>query len=525
MSVSLDRFSQQLRPYQADCVSFAHERAIGHPGGRTLFVSPTGTGKGTIELALLKQLRADGHDAIILTPSIEILRGFLERCGASEDELDSCEDKLAALGESIGVHTPVRYRNQVLKGERQTADIFIVDEAHHQTEQGEISGLLFTLAPEGTWIGFTATGYRGTPKGTRELREAWGEPYIVLTVPEAIEQGCAMMPEMQVVPLVDDDKIVVRNGQFVVSATDKVVGDRIEQIIMLAVRETLGGDGGYPRPTVVVMPSTDSARGLVAQAELMQTPVRFHFIGQHVPVKERKALYEECRNKQAVLVVINVLGEGVDLPWLRSMIDASPTLSPVVWMQRIGRIMRPNEITPRYLCVCRNLERHAYLMQGAIPAMYIAQAQQAFEKPSNRSIMRVFGLEALKKFKQIDVPCANGVRSSMWVLYSIEGGQQFEYVAIVHPTKPETIVARRTNMIGADGTRIYAKWERCEVPQSDDFAGFSTVPFKNKCSDPQKRWWSRSARKYGLDPDAVDKLTARQFFALPVLSQLKESLW
>jgi acetyl-CoA acetyltransferase len=63
-------------------------------------------------------------------------------------------------------------------------------------------------------------------------------------------------------------------------------------------------------------------------------------------------------------------------------------------------------------------------------------------------------------------------------------------------------------------------WQRAELP--DDFTGFVTSPNSSGLSDKQKAWWKSSARRYGLNPDA--EIKARQFAALPVLSQLEMKL-
>lgn len=520
MPPSLEKFAQELRDYQQDAVSFALSR-VAQGETRTLIASPTGTGKGTMELALLRELRlVEGRESLILTPSIDILRGFLERCGATPKELQASENKLAAMGEECGIMTPVRYRNQILKG-RPMADVFICDESHHYTDQVETYGLLFTLGPEATWIGFTATPFRGTPKGTLELHAAWGEPWTILDIPEAIALGCCQLPRMRVVPLIDDDQIAVRNGQFIVKEVDKSASSRIIELIQLAREEVKRA------PTCLVVPSTDTAQLIEDHSSTSMSGVSCVFVGQHSTAADRAEAYERARKQKAVLVAIQILGEGVDFPWLRTLIDASPTLSPVVWAQRVGRIMRPGDIEPRYLCVCRNLERHAYLMQGAIPATWIGQAQEAFEKPSERAIVRAFGLESLRKFKQIEVPCRSRVRAGMWVVYSVDEktGVKTEYVALVHPGRVDVITAMRQNIRKPDGTWDWGRFKKCDLPA--DLVGFQTSPYRNSCTTKQKEWWAQphgGARQYGLDPDAADKLTARQFYALPMLAQIKEVL-
>lgn len=518
MAPSLDLFAQELRDYQEAAVAHASLLvADGTP--RAMFASPTGTGKGTIELALLRDLRRAGREAIILTPALDVVKGFVERCAGRDLPEDLSEDRLSALGESLGIFTPVRYRNQVLQGEAVSAEVFIVDEAHHNVDSGDVAGLLFALAPEAQWVGFTATPFRGSPKGTRELREVWGEPWVVLTVPEAIERGACQLPDFSIVPLVDDDRIKVVNGQFQVASADREVGSRVGDLVKLAGEEVVR------QPTVLVVPSTDVARLVVEHAREHGTPggQDFEFVGAHSTQTDRARAFARAKEREAVLVTIAVLREGVDLPWLRTMVDAAPTLSPVVWAQRVGRIMRPGPDRPRYLCTCRNLERHAYVLQGAVPRFAIAEAQQAFMGPSKIAAGRVIGLEALKRFKQIPIPLTGGLWCSAYVLYSSDGeGHITQYVSILHPAREEPVTASRVNVVSATGEMDWGNWSRCEVPE--DLVGFSSVPSPKPLSDKQKKWWRSAAQRRGLDAGAADKLTSRQFFVLPVLEQLREKL-
>lgn len=517
-SASLSAFRQDLRQYQRAAVD--HAKALLDLGeARAMFSAPTGTGKGTIELALIRELREAGREALILTPALDVVRGYLERCGASREGLAACsEDRLAALGEDIGVFTPVRYRNLVMLGERCSAEVFIVDEAHHNTDGGEVSGTLFAIAPEAQWVGFTATPFRGSPNGTRLLREAWGEPWTILTVPEAIELGACALPWFEVRGLVDDDRIEVRNGQFVVASADRHVGSRVSELVQIARAEARGA------PTVLVVPSTDVARLCVENGAEDPDLMPLRFVGHGTSAIERARAFGDARERRAVLVTIAVLREGVDMPWLRTMVDAAPTLSPVTWAQRVGRVMRPGDPRPRYICACRNLERHAYILQGAVPRHSIAAAQQAFDGPSKLSSGRAIGLEALKKFKQVPVPMLGGLWSSAWVLYSSDGdGRITQYVSILHPEKEGAICARRVNVHEQGGEVDWGKWERCDVPA--DLVGFSTVPIRNGLSDKQKAFWRKCARGVGLDPSAADNgLTSRQFFVMPVLLQIKERI-
>lgn len=522
-SATLENFKQTLRDYQTDVILDAEEFVQGgFVFERRLYACPTGTGKGTIQLALLKRLRASGYDAWILTPSLEVLRGALQRCGVPQAEIDEASpEALAEMGRAIYTTTPTRYQNGVLRGDHGMPDVILYDEAHHAVDDNEVSGTLFALAPEATWIGFSATPYRGTPAGTKALREAWGEPILVMDIPEAIDAGYMAHPSFTVVPLVDDDVLKVVGGKFVQRDCTRAVKGRLEALADL-VEEVFGEEDR--NSIVVTVPGTNAAGALVS--ELERRGVGARLVLGTTPAKHRATAYQECEQGLAVLVSVAVLTEGVDLPFLNVLIDARPTISPVEWIQRVGRIMRPKADgrQARYICVCRNLERHAYLMGGAVPREAIKQAQEAFEKPTKRDGVRSLGFEALSRFKKISIPLDGGITGSMFLVYSMSPeGVKTEWAVLTTPHKDEALVAVRDTQVTVDaktGERSYenGKWRKADLP--DDLAGWATSKQTGSLSKKQKAWWERSARRYGLDGEAADNMTRRQFAALPILSGL-----
>lgn len=533
-SVSLENFSQSMRDYQLDVIEDAEDFVVdaitpnladyGQAQTlRRLYASPTGTGKGSMQLMLLKQLRAQGYNAWLLSPALEVLRGCLERCGADKDTLLAAgPERLADLGRDIFVTTPMRCQNGVLRGEWGMPDVVIYDEAHHAIEDNEVSGTLFALAPEAVWLGFTATPYRGTPRGTKALREAWGEPILVMDIPEAVSQGYMNLPSFRVVPLVDDDKIKVENGRFQVKGSNKAVRDRMVALVNL-VEEEWGPETDSRLPMCVTVPSTAVAADLVLRLEERGLGARM-VIGT-TPAKQRAQAYYECQQRLACLVSVKVLNEGVDLPWLKVLIDARPTVSPVSFVQQVGRIMRPGGARPEYICVCRNLERHAYLLGGAVPREVVVEAQEAFDAPTKRDGHRSLGFEALARFKRIPVPLDGNLRGSMFNVHSLDNeGNKVEWCVITTPLSEAAIVARRETQIvrdedGAPENYINGKWVAADLPA--DLAGFATSQQKGALSKKQAQWWERSAQRYGLDKDAAEDLKRRQFQALPVLSDLR----
>lgn len=556
-NVSLDNWRQPLRGYQQAAVNDALRHAnkvLDLPDSapdrecRILYSSPTGTGKGTMQLATLRALRDADWNAWIYTPSLDVLRGYLERCGAAPETLECGAEKLAEMGEKIFVTTPVRARNRIAEGAYEPPEAVLYDEVHHATEGNDVSGLLFAVAPRAAWIGWTATPYRGTPRGTQDLLEAWPEQVEVLSVPDAIGGGYWALPTFRVVGLVDDDTITLANGEFQTKAANKLLSSRVAAIAALA-RDCLAADGrtnttGYPaletpggwKPTAVTVPSREIA-GLLVE-ELDRLGVHATMVHAGTKPRDRSVAYAAAKIGRTVLVSVRVLAEGVDFPWLRRLIDARPTMSPVSWVQMLGRITRPEtpdaldarrergarwDGRPEYICVCRNLERHAYLLGGAVPRQALAAAQAEFEKPSKRAQSRSIGLEALQRFKTIPLPLSGGVRGGMNIVYQVdqETGAVTEWAVLLDPTSERAVVAKRTNSArDASGARNWGKWQPAELPP--DLTGFATSQLRGKLTEKQAKWWETSAARYGLDPRA--DVTQRVFASLPILRDLRTTM-
>lgn len=507
----------QLRPFQdaiaEDALAFFR---TAKPGDRRLYASPTGTGKSVVELAIIERLKADGRTPWLVTPRVEIIAGMLDKMSVDVREMG--EAALVEAAWERGITTPIRLRNCMLDGRGPNVDSLVIDEAHH--DLAETYSQLHLLTGRCPVVGLTATPYRGTPKGTAAFREIWGEPVWGITLPEAVQEGYVAFPECHIVPLVDDDKFDVSSGDFTVASVTKGTASRLHEIAAF-LRGWVGADGGIHRPSMVSLPGTELAGTLreLCQGEGIPTVV----VTGTTNAADRKTAFDACVSGDAILIQINVVSEGVDLP-IRRLLDCSPTLSPVRWLQQVGRITRPTrpgEPAPSYVCTNRNLLRHAYLMEGMIPRCVLADAQAAFPKTSARAAAgRVIGLEAVGRLKPASVPLASGLDCYLYAMSAVTGGRVTQYAVIVHPERVDPVWASRTNERGPDGiTATYGRWRPCDPPS--DLTGFASLA-PSQVTEKQLQWWQRSARSRGLDPTIEPD--RKQFAILPVLSDLRIDL-
>lgn len=478
-----------LRPFQVEGIRIGEEFfASANRGDKRVLHAPTGVGKSVMELALMEEGR------VIVTPSLEIVSDLLRKLGREAPE---AQEALAEAGQAAGIWTPIRLRNRLAEGVVPQPAGIIADEVHHATADSWQD--LHALAGFPPILGFTATPFRGTARGTVRFREEWGEPTTLISISEAADAGYISIPECSVKPLFDDDLVEVRNGEFVIESANEVIGSRISDAC-----EFIAGLFPLTKPTIVSLPSTECVH-LFAERLGDRACRVLSGIGR----SDRLAAFRDTLACERVLLQIKVVGEGVDLP-LRRLVDLRPTLSPVAFLQQIGRIMRPGGGS-EYISCCRNLLRHAYLLDGQVPPAVVAQATQLFGGAGLRAAYRSIGLEAVGRFKPGEVHFSDGNVGQIFALSATVGRKVIQYSVLAHPCYPEPIVVQRDYVSGTPG----GKWALCDMP---DLNGFASVG-AGALSEKQLAWWKRDAARYGLD--AARKPNRKEFQALPILCHLK----
>jgi len=463
------------------------------PMEKQLYAAPTGCGKSVVELVLRERF----PELWIVTPRDEIIAGMLDKMQLSDDE-DSMEHRIC---------TPVKLRNRLRDGKLTTPKQLVFDEGHHhEAASWQELDLLTGLAPS---VAYTATPYRGTPKSTRSFLEAWGEPLWLITYEEAATEGYIRIPEFSVLPLVDDDIVDVRAGEFEVTSLEAATVNRLGDLADHC-RAAYCPHGSWGLPTVFAVPSSRIAQELQDALHARSCPSAIVAAG--TPKSHRAEIFRAVENCVLALIHINIVSEGVDLK-LRRLVDLAPTLSPVKWVQQLGRITRPWDRTPEYVCTNRNILRHCYALEGVIPMGAVQKADRAFPS-TERAHTRVLGLEAIGRFKPVAVRLTSGLTVHLYAMSVVLNNATAEYCCLVHPAM-EPVWACKANIDNEEGQRTWGSWRECKPPT--DLRGFASIGGK-EVSPKQRAWWGRSAARFGLDP--TQEVTRKSFQVLPLLNDL-----
>lgn len=518
----LPAISYTPRDYQLEAVNLAESLIQSRQDNPWhLFISPTGTGKSIAELLLLSRV----PNSILVTPRIEIIAGMLDKLGLW---VESTND-IVSKGSDYGLFTPIRLRNLLARGDLPfMPSMVILDECHHSlADSWQDLDMYLNGIP---FIGFTASPLRGTPKGTEEFRKQWSTFNRMLNLPTALANNYCSLPTTEVVPLIDDDLIDIVNGELVIQQTNELIKNQFDAIIHLLRKYYMIRSRMWDRPTMISVPSTEIAVQLTAR--MNKEGLAAVSVTQNTPRSSRSIAFQQTVDSIKALIQIDVVSEGVDLP-IRRLIDLRPTMSPVKWLQQIGRIMRPTEdgeFPPEYLCACRNLERHCYLMEGMFPPDSIREAQEAFTdengKPmfSTRSKVRAIGLEGLGKFVTTPIHLLNGLTCFAYNLVGVNKFKRTEYFVLLHPGEAEPLRAKRESTKSGtsdEGYPVYAwgKWQACE--SLPDVKGMTSAK-AGSLSEKQIAWWNRAAQGFGLNPHKP--VDARSFQILPLLKDLRITL-
>ena len=335
-----------LRPYQQHLLRQVQNSLADDPKARLMLQLPTGGGKTVIAGALLANWLQDGRKAVWLTHRKELAeqtRGMLTNAGVSaitnvnwttgEDAPAMAGGAVILMAQTVGRRTA---RRQVWN-RYHADDLLVIDEAHHAAADG------WTRAMQqwpGPIVGMTATPWR--------LSEKEGFDHLfddLLCGPQTADlQGLGSLCEAQVFIPPPEQRIsggvVDRTGDYTESGIEQANRDRPD--IMTAGALAFWQKHADGRPTIAYAVSVDHAHNLAAMFNDAGIPAAV-ILGDTKPEERNKAIAGFRNGSVKVLVNVIVATEGFDLPDASCIIIARPTMSLALYLQMVGRGLRPKD--------------------------------------------------------------------------------------------------------------------------------------------------------------------------------------
>lgn len=317
-----------LRPYQQTAVTQLRESYLtGHRA--PLFVLPTGGGKTHTFSYVAQNAVERGRRVCILVHRRELLlqaSGSLRSMGVKHGLIAPGFNQTTDPVQIASVQTLVR-RNR-----RDPFDLLIIDEAHHAA-----AGTWKTIRdayPAARLLGVTATPVRSDGQG---LDAVFDDMIIGPSMSQLIAEGYLVKPVVYAPPtMIDLSGVRKRGGDF----DQRQVAERVD-------KPTITGDviGHYRKlaggkPAIAFCASVAHAEHVAA--EFRSAGFKAQSVdGNTAPAERAAAIAALGRGDIHVLTSCDIISEGTDVPVVTAAILLRPTQSLGLYIQQVGRALRP----------------------------------------------------------------------------------------------------------------------------------------------------------------------------------------
>lgn len=331
-----------LRPYQREAID-AVFKAWSSGMRRPAVVLPTGMGKTVVFSHLVSEFSAKtGQRVAILVHRDELadqainkIKNVAPHLSIGKVKAESDEITADVLVCSVQTLAVERRFKALHASQKQWGKIglLVTDECHHGAAATYQN--IYDRFPDALNVGFTATLERGDGVG---LGDTWDDVVASKSVLYAIKHKFLTDVRARAVEVggLNLGSVKKSRGDF----QSKDLGEALEASELSEVLPKAYKEHAVDRPGVVFTPTVATAQGVsdAFNASGIKTAV----ISGETPREERQRIYEDYRlGRIQVLSNCMVLTEGFDAPWASCAVIARPTQSRPLYIQMVGRVLRP----------------------------------------------------------------------------------------------------------------------------------------------------------------------------------------
>ena len=329
----------QLRPYQEEVKSKIRESF--QKGNKSVMLQlPTGAGKTVSFVNIARDVIEQGKSVLILVHRVELIRQTYEKClrhqlDVSVIHADFMYRKYCKLQIASVATLANRVKSTNTKSLPDSFDLIVIDEAHHATANSWRKILDFY--PEAKVLGVTATPVRSNGEGFDDL---FDDLVIGVTPKFLIENGYLAKPRIFANPLrFDLSKIKVKStGDY----NEKDLVRSYEQSTTYGDLIKTWRDKADNMRTVVFGINIDHVKKIVDAFNEEGIPA-VHLSSDFDTVTRNRTINDFRDGKVKILANVNIVTEGFDLPAIEAVMLVRPTKSLSLYLQMVGRGLRPAE--------------------------------------------------------------------------------------------------------------------------------------------------------------------------------------
>lgn len=318
---------RELRPHQQEAI--AGLRAQFAQGiRRVVLQAPTGFGKTLTAAKIIESALAKGNRVLFTVPRLSLVGQAIEdfeREGIGHIGAIQANHPRTDPSAPVQVAT-VQTLTRRLKDVR-PFDLVIVDEVH---EDHEVVSEMMARWISSSFIGLSATPW------TQGLGLRWQGLVQAATIGSLIDMGYLSKFTVFAPDVPDLTGVKVSEGDYQKEGLKAVMGEA--KLVANIVNTWLAK--GEDRPTLVF--GIDRAHAYLLQQQFIQAGVSAGYMDCKTDVVERAHLARQFRSGEVrVACSVRTLTTGIDWP-VSCIVDAAPTRSEMLHVQKIGRGLRVN---------------------------------------------------------------------------------------------------------------------------------------------------------------------------------------
>ncbi|MGI8583803.1 MAG: DEAD/DEAH box helicase [Chitinophagaceae bacterium] len=321
----------ELRKYQTDGISKIFEawdpKRLNLKN--VLFQMPTGTGKTTVFSEIVRKAHLKNKFVLIVVHRIELVEQIAQR--------------LSSFNVSVGIisaNTNPEPDKEVQVATIQTlskrtyppADIVIIDECHHS--KADTYKKLWSIYPDARFLGVTATPVRITGEGFDDLYD------ILIPIGSLsyfFEHNFLAKVKHLVCGIPDLSRVRQKMRDYDLQMLKNVMlSNTLMANLVDSYKKFANG-----KKTIVFAVDVEHSQNIVKR--YLEAGIPSAHLDSKTPKQERISILNKFRAGEIlVLSNVDIVSEGFDVPDCEVVQLARPTKSLVLYLQQVGRCMRPS---------------------------------------------------------------------------------------------------------------------------------------------------------------------------------------
>lgn len=325
-----------LRPYQE--IDLKNIVSLLESGEKLVYRLDTGGGKTIVLTHVIKDHLEKGGKVLVLVHRERLLTQMKDRLSdigvdckilMKNEEIEENDKVLLSTMQSASVD------KRLEKLAYFSPTLVVIDECHRSVSNSYKKILNVLLTERCSLLGVTATPNRLDGTSLSDIYSFLLESSI--SREELIKQGYLLDVDYLSSPPVDYSTVKKnKNGEFLLTGLeDKIDTESNTEKIIKSFKKY-----GENKSTIVFAISIKHAKNL--KEAFLKNGYKAEVLSIEVKEDERQRILSEFSKSIQILICVEILTEGVDLPECECVLLCRPTQSLALYLQMVGRALRPN---------------------------------------------------------------------------------------------------------------------------------------------------------------------------------------